>query len=90
MVRSIENLLNELRALKHGKKMLNPYLLLGFVRRAGYSAKVNEDGRMEIYRGDGTKLMNHEKRPVSFQNKKTDLYPGEYKKIIDALVEDLE
>ena len=90
MARNIENLLNELRALKHGKKTLNHYQLLGLVRRAGYLIEVNGNGHNEIYRNNGTKLVNHEKRPVTFPNQKNDLYPGQYKKIIEAILDDLE
>lgn len=89
MGRNIGNLINELRELKYSKKTLNRHQLAGFIHRAGYKTKLNGGGHFEIYRSDGTRLMN-DKIPFIFSNQNVDLFPGHYKKIINAILEEIE
>lgn len=86
--KNIDDLINELHKLKHSKKTLNRYQFIGIIRRAGYKTKLNGSGHFEIYRGDGTNLMN-DRIPFIFPQNK-DLFPGHYKKIIDAILNEIE
>ena len=90
MPKNFSKIINELRTLKFGRKVLNYSEFRGIIIRAGYRIETNGNQHAEIHRSDGTNLINDDGLPVIFTANCNNYMPGHYKKIISAIIDDLE
>ena len=86
---SQKDALNEIKKFIFDKKSLDYYQLISLIGRAGYKTKINGGGHNEVY-FDNERLRNEEGLPILFSQKKSSMTPGNYKKILRALLLDLE